>query len=711
MNILLKYFIYFLLGIIIYYCLFNSPNVGSKKLIEGFNTQNKKIFIAREGNNLCTQVIGSDVPITTFINPDYSQNFTQDPQIAFQLDSLTCDTISIYNTIILEPNEVFMTGGTISLYTYTPDTPLSNDIALPLWGSSTENVSLEQITSTAPEYSNIIEHLTNDYTIDERMYIYSFTYNAINNYIVFIDSVASDNNQYIFLFLDVSWAGEIVIDDSPQFVINSVNYYKIISRVANMSDIITITRGTTPTPTSTPTTPTPTSDYNITSNYTHLNAASIKNNVNQLLYKINITSSTPSIISNAIAPVDYIIYNYIYYNTIISNELIITSEELLIDGELLLGIFLGSQVGRDETGLHLDFGSPYSRGCENFICQAHQYKIVRTGVGERGTICDANNPNNTENYCGNFNKNGHLDATLNTRPDESSLCCEEKTCHKFFENQLPLSCQKRDTGEGLTDEGSVEFLGAAECIPEAVVGMGPICTFNNCCTTLPDLTVQKFFLKIVQFSRATPEVTALLSHTIQGRHIRDFIYYTLINFDDFDQFSTLGGVNMNTQHSLSTTGTTPGTGYNPEAWDALQDYIDTVPTTSRGTTDDDEIASSILNKVIPLKSELLNNGIDETTLNTDWIGTSSGQGLVEPEAMNKLNVTVNFDREGQTDSVTNNINAASIQKLIVLLDNNNEFFRRIYYFKQLSPLDASLKTTAGNGHDITITIHDFTNIL
>ena len=37
MNILLKYFIYFLLGIIIYYCLFNSPNVGSKKLIEGFD--------------------------------------------------------------------------------------------------------------------------------------------------------------------------------------------------------------------------------------------------------------------------------------------------------------------------------------------------------------------------------------------------------------------------------------------------------------------------------------------------------------------------------------------------------------------------------------------------------------------------------------------------------------------------------------------------
>jgi hypothetical protein len=37
MNILLKYFIFFLLGIIIYYFLFNSPNIGAKKVIEGFN--------------------------------------------------------------------------------------------------------------------------------------------------------------------------------------------------------------------------------------------------------------------------------------------------------------------------------------------------------------------------------------------------------------------------------------------------------------------------------------------------------------------------------------------------------------------------------------------------------------------------------------------------------------------------------------------------
>lgn len=37
MNILLKYFIFFLLGIIIYYFLFNSPDIGAKKLIEGFD--------------------------------------------------------------------------------------------------------------------------------------------------------------------------------------------------------------------------------------------------------------------------------------------------------------------------------------------------------------------------------------------------------------------------------------------------------------------------------------------------------------------------------------------------------------------------------------------------------------------------------------------------------------------------------------------------
>ena len=37
MNEILKYIIFFLLGIVVYYFLFTNPSVGSRKVIEGFN--------------------------------------------------------------------------------------------------------------------------------------------------------------------------------------------------------------------------------------------------------------------------------------------------------------------------------------------------------------------------------------------------------------------------------------------------------------------------------------------------------------------------------------------------------------------------------------------------------------------------------------------------------------------------------------------------
>ena len=80
MNQYLKYFIYFLLGVIIYYFLFNSTNAKSQKVIEGFVTSydelNMSGFYFDDANNLTTD------PVTT--DPVDPETKTPNLQIPFQ---------------------------------------------------------------------------------------------------------------------------------------------------------------------------------------------------------------------------------------------------------------------------------------------------------------------------------------------------------------------------------------------------------------------------------------------------------------------------------------------------------------------------------------------------------------------------------------------------------------------------------------------------
>ena len=117
MNILLKYFIYFLLGIIIYYFLFNSPNVGAKKLIEGFDvgelmmgTDIPLIFIKNGTITLSegtrrgpgTSLSGSD-PGSTEINADIlTTNIEESIFKSIYLNSIVdgASTADMYNAIM-----------------------------------------------------------------------------------------------------------------------------------------------------------------------------------------------------------------------------------------------------------------------------------------------------------------------------------------------------------------------------------------------------------------------------------------------------------------------------------------------------------------------------------------------------------------------------------------------------------------------------------
>ena len=87
MNILLKYFIFFLMGIIIYYFLFNSPDIGAKKLIEGFDTtnlstllDNRRLYIKTPNKIVFTDGTASKASNAegTFLNYDLSGALTLD---------------------------------------------------------------------------------------------------------------------------------------------------------------------------------------------------------------------------------------------------------------------------------------------------------------------------------------------------------------------------------------------------------------------------------------------------------------------------------------------------------------------------------------------------------------------------------------------------------------------------------------------------------
>jgi len=150
MNILLKYFIYFLLGIIIYYCLFNSPNVGSKKLIEGFGTEitnRSKIIYLKSRYKLNAGTDGAQN------NLEENDNDNDDAPI-YLIN--TGDTVINANLVLSESNVGIREGENLQLSRFTLDLNESKFIQPPALDAiitvaermSSDNFNYNELTST-----------------------------------------------------------------------------------------------------------------------------------------------------------------------------------------------------------------------------------------------------------------------------------------------------------------------------------------------------------------------------------------------------------------------------------------------------------------------------------------------------------------------------------------------------------------------------------
>jgi len=709
MNILLKYFIYFLLGIIIYYFLFNSNDVGAKKVIEGFNTGQAgsgQIFIGRNKVNgeriKCDALEGVAADSSlSFSEGNYEDNFTKDPSEAYQS---AIDCADYTGVIPLTSTNILGTNPTITLQGI-----LNSGNAGPV-------VSDSGLTSaTTPEIAYFTA-LTEFSDIDTgRLSIFTFpnTVNAaLPNYVVFLDSDQTSGNvdisHEIYLFLESSYLdglnNQVIIQYTPDVTINEVNYNKLSASLNNFGELIQITKNG--------------DSYDITGIFI--------DTIEGLQFKINIdvnALTTPSISSDTY-DINYIVFNYIdskFVDTVSIGDY--NPAELIDDAELLLGLFSGSTtimsgIGDDAKHL-LNFGIATDRGCPNYKgCDESEYNRIHKSAtidgiaqaewieGEQFTMCDASD-SGSPNYCGNN--------------ESVADCCEKKSCSVFLRGKSgeapSLSCGIRSAGD-TANGGSVPKINAGHCIPYAVdVGAADEeahqirqCDFEFCCTSIPPHNVQRFFLRIVQFSKPDPESTATLENTITGKNLRDFIYYSLINWDATTDDGTLILADyqpLKNTHGFTFDGDTTGTGYIEGDWDAFQDYINLLTL--------NEFNSGALNQHIPLVIE--SPGIDETNLFGDlWIGKSTNQSVTSTVAQGKVNNTIHIISPLVT--ATDNIDLESIRKFIILLDydgvgeaNRRSDISLQYFYNNYRPLDAALKASAGGGRTKTLHLHHFTHLL
>jgi len=161
MNQYLKYFIYFLLGVIIYYFLFNSTNANAQKLIEGFDTAglstllNKRRLYIKTPHKINDGGTGSKAQNTAGTFLDYGlqnvltlEHFTKNafesiiggPDLKESPDTL--DEVNIKNLLTIN-------DGNIKVLNVLPDT--INSDTLPIPGSLNLTFKLTNISPDIPD--------------------------------------------------------------------------------------------------------------------------------------------------------------------------------------------------------------------------------------------------------------------------------------------------------------------------------------------------------------------------------------------------------------------------------------------------------------------------------------------------------------------------------------------------------------------------------
>jgi hypothetical protein len=212
MNILLKYFIFFLLGIIIYYFLFNSPNIGAKKLIEGFEvdgmamgTDIPLLFIK---NGTITQsggeLSGAEPEALVIEGGTLTTNIEESIFKSIYLNSITngASTADMYNAIMnpaTDPPSLLKSVSFKSAQLKKPSIPDSIDFNLVIPGAT----SFTSASKTVTRVSNA-----------------NFSYLGS----IFSDSGISDDNSIVYMEGGGSGFSEVVVTSAnPLSSLDAVN--------------------------------------------------------------------------------------------------------------------------------------------------------------------------------------------------------------------------------------------------------------------------------------------------------------------------------------------------------------------------------------------------------------------------------------------------------------------------------------------------------
>ena len=259
MNQYLKYFIYFLLGVIIYYFLFNSTNANAQKLIEGFEntTMGNLLYIRRLYIKTPKKITSDDVDVDgeakKVDNTGIKLENYNLSNVLITLDHLTTVPLeSIIGPVDKPdaPNNTSLTAPNINTYIYEDSGDIKNlNVLLPtnLVLNVAPSILIFKLLLESPEITNIntsnIEArkilTTNEFS--DIQSILTAMYNVIDvvpeNQITLNNSIIYKNEDYHFIFkfsLANGIKDEGGIDDvipQPNEIFGDVEYYIIMPHI------------------------------------------------------------------------------------------------------------------------------------------------------------------------------------------------------------------------------------------------------------------------------------------------------------------------------------------------------------------------------------------------------------------------------------------------------------------------------------------------
>ena len=733
MNILLKYFIYFLLGIIIYYFLFNSTDSKSHKLIEGFgnlnDVNNKAIYFKNstfDVNNQCGSINPVTFTVPTLNSPNYSDNFTYKITEAYKTG---CDEelpgISISDNITgdhTKPSLQFFDE------LITDDDSSSGD------SSSTNQVNGDPITTTTNlasgvnlDMGSIMPDTMGDYTIEILRFNVGTDQQGADQqdgYLVFIvknDQVDSPDPDKVYMLYKKSLViGDInggndkfylntqgaltanqqvalynsVVDDSENFVITITNQEYCIFKfdITSLGDLIEVNGFSS-------------NNYSITGNpqtlYFGINTTDSTKRIKSL---ISLTPDNSIIFSDFVTinyisqEINYILYSYLK-KELITHETVVDAENVQSKAELIFAVIMGSSSTSGSGDGKIHFGDRF-QGCLGYQCPEHHY--ISAIKSEEGNFWTCSVDGSGSNPC---------------TPD---TCCETATCSKWLQTH-GATCATIDGGQGV-HPSAVQKRSPDDCKPTEGYGTLQACSFLSCCDYVSDGALHTIYLYLLKFASRTGRQHPIQT-SIHGEDIRNFIYYSLVDFNKISE--TFAPANKLTEEGYGPSGLNDGCSdtskcYNRGFYSDFKTQLDTLLTaTGSGinmalTINEDALRGLV--KTGDADPNIFHSGINLSVdvTSATWPAEGTTEHHDYEDTVERFNRTTHYLDSTETDQNTtiNEVTHSDLLKMLILLDYNGETpDRDEILFEGINPLDAALHAQSGHGVSTQININTFQSML